>query len=120
MLASCWSHVQVPEFQGLPASTIESLALVLTEKVFAPKAVIYYQGSEVEDVYFVQRGTVTVSPHHSSYSVTFALTHMRAARLQLMSLYDNHCDSCGALTHIFHIKANGGSELSRACGLPLC
>ena len=55
-------HVQVPEFQGLPASTIESLALVLTEKVFAPKAVIYYQGSDVEDVYFVQRGTVTVSP----------------------------------------------------------
>ncbi|DBB02475.1 TPA: Rap guanine nucleotide exchange factor-like 1, variant 2 [Trebouxia sp. C0006] len=51
---------QVPEFQGLPASTIESLALVLTEKVFAPKAVIYYQGSEVEDVYFVQRGTVTM------------------------------------------------------------
>ncbi|KAL0028776.1 hypothetical protein WJX79_006703 [Trebouxia sp. C0005] len=51
---------QVPEFQGLPASTIESLALVLTEKVFAPKAVIYYQGSEVEDVYFVQRGIVTM------------------------------------------------------------
>ncbi|KAA6420586.1 MAG: hypothetical protein FRX49_09379 [Trebouxia sp. A1-2] len=50
----------VPEFQGLPASTIESLALVLTEKVFAPKAVIYYQGSEVEDVYFVQRGIVTM------------------------------------------------------------
>ncbi|KAL0037693.1 hypothetical protein WJX77_008057 [Trebouxia sp. C0004] len=49
---------QVPEFQGLPASTIESLAHVLTEKVFAPKAIIYHQGSEVEDVYFVQRGTV--------------------------------------------------------------
>ncbi|DBA83984.1 TPA: Rap guanine nucleotide exchange factor-like 1 [Trebouxia sp. C0004] len=50
--------IQVPEFQGLPASTIESLAHVLTEKVFAPKAIIYHQGSEVEDVYFVQRGTV--------------------------------------------------------------
>jgi len=99
--------VQVPEFQGLSASTIESLALVLTEKVFAPKAVIYYQGSEVEDVYFVQRGTVTVSPYPSSYIMTFALTHMRAAGLELMSLYDNHCDSCGALTHIFHIKTNG-------------
>ncbi len=84
-------HVQVPEFQGLPASTIESLALVLTEKVFAPKAVIYYQGSEVEDVYFVQRGTVTVSPYHSSYIVTFALTHMCAARLDLMSCHNN-CD----------------------------
>lgn len=72
MCASYWSHVQVPEFQGLPASTIESLALVLTEKVFAPKAVIYYQGSEVEDVYFVQRGIVTVSPSLSSYIMTFA------------------------------------------------
>jgi len=89
-LASCWSHVQVPEFQGLPASTIESLALVLTEKVFAPKAVIYHQGSEVEDVYFVQGGTVTVSPYHSSYNMTFALTYMRAARLELMSCYDDH------------------------------
>ena len=83
--------MQVPEFQGLPASTIESLALVLTEKVFGPKAVIYYQGSEVEDVYFVQRGTVTVSPYHSSYIVTFALTHMCAARLDLMSCHNN-CD----------------------------
>ncbi len=76
MLASRWPHVQVPEFQGLPASTIESLALVLTERVFAPKAVIYYQGSEVDDVYFVQRGTVTVRPP----------THLTLSPL--------HCQTC--------------------------
>ena len=111
MLASCWSHVQVPEFQGLPASTIESLALVLTEKVFPPKAVIYYQGSEVEDVYFVQRGTVTVSPYHSSYIMTFALAHMRAARLELTSRYDNHGDFVTGVVLDFIIFKTHGPQI---------
>ena len=52
--------MQVPEFLDLPAATRESLAHVLTEKVFAPKSVIYFQGQEVEDVFIVQRGSVKV------------------------------------------------------------
>ncbi|DBB02473.1 hypothetical protein WJX82_005804 [Trebouxia sp. C0006] len=49
---------QVPMFQTLPASVIESLAVVLTEKVFPPKAVVFYQGNEVEDLFFIQRGHI--------------------------------------------------------------
>ena len=52
--------MQVPEFKGLAANTVESLAHVLTEKVFPPKGVIYYQGQEVEDVFIVQTGNVKV------------------------------------------------------------
>ena len=52
--------VQVPEFQRLPASTLEDLAVVLTEKVVPPKAVVYYQGNEVEDLYFVFKGSIKV------------------------------------------------------------
>ena len=52
--------LQVPEFKGLPANTVESLAHVLTEKVFPPKGVIYYHGQEVEDVFIVQTGNVKV------------------------------------------------------------
>ena len=57
-LAQC---LQVPEFQDLPASSIESLAHVLTEKAYPPKGVIYYQGNEVEDIFFVQQGHVKVA-----------------------------------------------------------
>ena len=39
---------------------IESLAVVLTEKVYRPKSVVYYQGNEVEDLFFIQRGHVKV------------------------------------------------------------
>ena len=53
--------LQVPEFGNLPATIIESLAHVLTEKVFPPKGVIYYQGNEVEEVFFVQQGRVKVA-----------------------------------------------------------
>ena len=52
--------VQVPETQWLPISTLESLAVVLTEKVYAPKSVVYYQGNEVEELFFVLKGTVKV------------------------------------------------------------
>ena len=58
--------LQVPEFQDLPANTIESMALVLTERVVPPKGVIYYQGSEVEDVFFVQQGRIKVAQLHQS------------------------------------------------------
>lgn len=54
---------QVPEFQNLPANTIESLAHVVTEKVYPAKGVIYYQGNEVEDIFFVQQGRVKVPAH---------------------------------------------------------
>jgi len=50
-------------FQTLPASVIESLAVVLTEKVFPPKAVVFYQGNEVEDLFFIQRGHIKVTSH---------------------------------------------------------
>ena len=53
----------MPEFQNLPSSTSESLAHVLTEKVYPPKGVIYYQGNEVEDLFFVQQGRVKVPSH---------------------------------------------------------
>ncbi|KAL0037517.1 hypothetical protein WJX77_000810 [Trebouxia sp. C0004] len=49
---------KVPMFQTLPASVIESLAVVLTEKVYPPKAAVFYQGNEVEDLFFIQRGHV--------------------------------------------------------------
>lgn len=52
--------LQVPEFQDLPASSIESLAHVLTEKMYPPKSVMYYQGNEVEDIFFVQQGNIKV------------------------------------------------------------
>ena len=55
--------MQVPEFQNLPANTIESLAHVVTEKVYPAKGVIYYQGNEVEDIFFVQQGRVKVYAH---------------------------------------------------------
>ena len=48
-------------FQGLPPGAIESLAVVLTEKVLPPKTVVYYQGNEVEDLFFIQRGHVKVT-----------------------------------------------------------
>ena len=51
----------MPEFQDLPANTTESIALVLTEKVIPPKGVIYYQGSEVEELFFVQQGRIKVA-----------------------------------------------------------
>ena len=44
----------------MPPATIESLAVVLTEKVYQPKSVVYYQGNEVEDLFFIQRGHVKV------------------------------------------------------------
>lgn len=53
--------LQVPEFQDLPASSIESLAHVLTEKVYPARGVVYYQGNEVEDIFFVQQGHVKVA-----------------------------------------------------------
>ncbi|KAL0028754.1 hypothetical protein WJX79_005068 [Trebouxia sp. C0005] len=49
---------QVPMFQTLPASVVESLAVVLTEKVLPPKTVVFYQGNEVEDLFFIQRGHI--------------------------------------------------------------
>lgn len=52
--------MQVPETEWLPISTLESLAVVLTEKVLPPKSVVYYQGNEVEDMYFVLKGNVKV------------------------------------------------------------
>ena len=52
--------MQVPETQWLPVTTLESLAVVLTEKVFPPRSVVYYQGNEVEDVFFVLKGNVKV------------------------------------------------------------
>lgn len=52
--------VQVPLFQGMAPADLESLAVVLTEKVYPPKSVVHYQGSEVEDVFFIQRGHVKV------------------------------------------------------------
>ena len=52
--------LQVPVFKSLPANVVESLAVVLTEKILPPRSVIYYQGSEVEDLFFVQRGHVKV------------------------------------------------------------
>ncbi|KAL3130956.1 Rap guanine nucleotide exchange factor-like 1 [Trebouxia sp. C0009 RCD-2024] len=48
----------VPLFQGMAPADIESLAVVLTEKVYPPKSVVCYQGNEVEDLYFIQRGHV--------------------------------------------------------------
>lgn len=57
--------VQVSLFQGMPLATIESLAVVLTEKVYPPKSVVYYQGNEVEDLFFIQRGHIKVDSHHS-------------------------------------------------------
>ena len=45
----------------MASADIESLAVVLTEKVYPPKSVVYYQGSEVEDLFFIQRGHVKVS-----------------------------------------------------------
>lgn len=54
--------VQVPLFQGMAPADIESLAVVLTEKVYPPKSVVCYQGNEVEDLYFIQRGHVKVLP----------------------------------------------------------
>lgn len=53
-------HLQVPLFQGMAPAEIESLAVVLTEKVYRPKSVVYYQGNEVEDLFFIQRGHVKV------------------------------------------------------------
>ena len=44
----------------LPASVLESLAVVLTEKVLPPRSVVYYQGNEVEELFFIQRGHVKV------------------------------------------------------------
>ena len=37
------------------------MAVVLTEKVVPPKVVIYYQGNDVEEIYFVQQGRVKVA-----------------------------------------------------------
>ncbi|KAA6420636.1 MAG: Cyclic nucleotide-binding domain containing [Trebouxia sp. A1-2] len=54
---------QVPMFQTLPASVVESLAVVLTEKVLPPKTVVFYQGNEVEDLFFIQRGHIKVTSH---------------------------------------------------------
>ena len=55
---------QVPEFQRLPISNLEDLAVVLTENVYPPKSVIYYQGNEVEDMFFVFKGSIKVrNPH---------------------------------------------------------
>lgn len=64
-------YVQVPETEWLPISTLESLAVVLTEKVLPPKSVVYYQGNEVEDMYFVLKGNVKVTnpPDDSSTNV---------------------------------------------------
>lgn len=55
-----WQCKQVPEFQNLPVNTIESLAHVLTEKEYPAKGVVYYQGNEVEDIFFVHHGRVKV------------------------------------------------------------
>ena len=52
--------LQVSQFRDLPPQTIENIALVLTEKVFPPKSVIHYQGNEVEDLFFIQRGHIKV------------------------------------------------------------
>lgn len=52
--------MQVLEFRDLPAGILENIALVLTEKVYPPKSVIYYQGNEVEDLFFIQKGHIKV------------------------------------------------------------
>ena len=37
------------------------MAVVLTEKVVSPKGVIYYQGNQVEEIFFVQQGQIKVA-----------------------------------------------------------
>ena len=37
------------------------MAVVLTEKVVPPKGVIYYQGNQVEEIFFVQQGRIKVA-----------------------------------------------------------
>lgn len=74
--------VQVPLFQGMAPADLESLAVVLTEKVYPPKSVVHYQGSEVEDVFFIQRGHVKVllilclshsrTPLYAAYQLSLA------------------------------------------------
>ena len=44
----------------MATAEIESLAVVFTEKVYRPKSIVYYQGNEVEDLFFIQRGHVKV------------------------------------------------------------
>ena len=68
-----YDALQVPEFQRLPTSTLEDLAVVLTEKVYPPKSVIYYQGNEVEDLFFVFKGSIKVrTPHAAPCTVHLA------------------------------------------------
>ena len=74
--------MQVPLFQGMTPADIESLAVVITEKVYPPKTVVYYQGNEVEDLFFIQRGHVKVLSvsccipcNGNDVSIMYTLTH---------------------------------------------
>ena len=45
--------------------------MILTEKVLPPKTVVYYQGNEVEEMFFVVKGSIKVTnpnpnPYHAS------------------------------------------------------
>ena len=94
---------QVPVFKVLPASVVESLAVVLTEKVLPPRSVVYYQGNEVEELFFIQRGHVKVRSNQSipqtSDTLSTALQHMcvqptfNVARLTVC-IRQSKCSSC--------------------------
>lgn len=102
-------HLQIPLFQGMAPAEIESLAVVVTEKAYPPKSVVFYQGNEVEDLFFIQRGHVKVfrmlRHHVPARAVTFSTSHDLLVKHILcftsfftalsLSLAATHCCSTG-------------------------
>ena len=48
--------IALPAFAGVPLSMIRSVAYVLTTREFDRNAVVFRQGEETEDIFFVERG----------------------------------------------------------------
>ena len=48
----------LPAFAGVPASMIRSAAYVLTTREYVRNAVVYKQGEETEEIFFVESGSV--------------------------------------------------------------
>ena len=48
----------LPAFAGVPVSMIRSVAYVLTTREFDRNAVVFRQGEETEDIFFVERGGI--------------------------------------------------------------
>ena len=50
--------IALPAFAGVPLSMIRSVAYVLTTREFDRNAVVFRQGEETEDIFFVERGGI--------------------------------------------------------------